>query len=100
LPPISKPEPRKRVKARTQRQHAAARAKCITAVWKRSENHCELCHRYVQHPRLSEWWVGWGHVDEIIPLWLGGDDTDPDNCRLLCHQCHFSGPSGALTARP
>ena len=26
-------------------------------------------------------------IDHIIPLALGGTDTD-DNCRALCHPCH------------
>jgi len=102
LPPISKPEPRKKVKARTARQHAAARKACEDVVWKRADDNCELCGLWVRRPRESDYHPSWGHVDEIIPRGLGGDDTDPDNCRLLCHQCHFSGSSGAhrKTVRP
>ena len=51
------------------------------------------CGAYVK--RASTYFREVGHVDEKIPRSQGGDPTDPENCRLLCHDCHFSGPSGA-----
>ena len=95
MPPISKPESRKRVKARTARQHAAARKACVDAVWKRDDSTCQLCGSFVRRPTVTDFPPEWGHVDEIIPRSLGGSDTDLENLRLVCHLCHFSGPSGA-----
>jgi len=102
MPPIPKPEPLRTVKARTARQHAAARKACVDAVWKRADHSCEMCMAWVWRPRETESILDVGHVDEIIPRSLGGSDTDLENLRLVCHQCHFSGPSGAhrKTVRP
>jgi hypothetical protein len=95
LPPISKPEPHKRVKARNARQHAAARKIAVDFTWKRAEGCCEICGRWVERPQNTMDPFGVGHVDEIVPRSLGGSDTDTDNLRLLCHYHHFPGPSGA-----
>ena len=95
MPAVPKPEPLKRVKARTLRQHAAARKACVDAVWTRADHCCEVCRRWVKRPRETDDVLQVGHVDEILPRSLGGSDTDVENCRLTCYRCHFSGPSGA-----
>ena len=83
-----KPEPRAKVKARTVRQFAAARAKCIAAVWKRDGHVCQRCgiwlkkHTETDNPFLI------GHVHEIVPRSRGGDPTNPDECELLCEKHH------------
>lgn len=90
---------RRQDRARRDRQDAKARRICTDAVWARQGDavegwgNCELCLAFVL--RASESHHNLGHVDEILPRSLGGDSTDPANCRLLCHDCHFSGPSGA-----
>ena len=83
-------------RARERRQAAKARKACVEKVWERENYRCESCRQHVFrtnafHDRL-------GHVDEIVSRAQGGDPTDPNNCRLLCYQCHFSGPSGAHRA--
>lgn len=89
-------------KAAAARRYAVKRRKCCDDVWKREDAVpfgdtvmalCERCHRCVL--RASSFPFQLGHVDEKIPRSLGGDPTDLDNCQLLCHYCHFSGPSGA-----
>lgn len=95
MPPVPKPEPRRRQKARTKRQHAAARKIAVDFTWKRADHACEQCGRWVKRPRETDFPPDMGHVDEILPKSLGGSDTDTDNLRLLCHAHHFSGPSGA-----
>lgn len=86
---------RKQDKARQARADAKARRACVDEVWERAQGHCEECRVLVYRPGTAVVWLRYGHVDEILPKSLGGDPHDPDNCRLLCHPCHFSGPSGA-----
>ena len=88
MPPISKPEPRKRVKARTQRQHAAARKACQDVVWERARHCCEICGRWLKKPRETDSVLDVGHVHEIVYRSQGGSDTDPLNCMLLCPEDH------------
>jgi len=83
----------KRAKAAADRKHAADRRACCDVVWARAGPFCELCRAFVH--RAHTFYKLVGHVDERIPKSQGGSDTDPDNCRLLCFACHFSGPSGA-----
>ncbi len=88
MPPISKPEPLKRQKARTQRQHWTARVACVTEVWKRADHCCEQCGRWVVKPAALPPPSEMGHVHEIVYRSRGGSDTDPKNCLLLCAACH------------
>jgi hypothetical protein len=85
---IPKPEPRRKVKARTARQQAAARAACVVAVWKRTDHCCEFCGRWVKRPREATSALEIGHVHELVPRSLGGDPTDPNGCVLVCAFCH------------
>jgi len=100
MPPVPKPEPRKKVKARTARQHAAARKVAVDACWKRADHCCQKCGRWVERPRDTEDWFLAGQVDEIIPRSLGGSDTDIDNLRLLCYVCHMPYGAHRKTVRP
>jgi len=107
--PNWKPEPWAKHKARLKRVDLRARKKCCAVVWKRAMSRCECTgcphcypsdaagkHRCGVFVHLAhELFTLVGHVDEILSKALGGDWTDPKNCRLLCHGCHFSGPSGA-----
>lgn len=101
---LAKPEPRKRVKARQQRQAAKARKACREAVWARAESRCEWvedgcrCNKALVPSGYV--WIHIGHVDEIVPRSRGGDPHDPTNCRLMCPAHHFSGPSGAHRVTP
>ena len=85
---FAKPEARKRVKARSDRAKAAARQRCVAAVWKRAERFCEVCHVWLLKPSETDNPLAIGHVHEIIPRSRGGDPTDPDNCILACPKCH------------
>lgn len=53
------------------------------------------CGQHLVRMLKAQTWRQVGHVDEIKSRAQGGDPHDPDNCRLLCPSCHFSGPSGA-----
>jgi 5-methylcytosine-specific restriction endonuclease McrA len=86
---LPKPEPRKRVKSRNDRQRAALRKRCVDAVWSRANAHCQDCGRPVCKPRETDNPFDVGHVHEIVPRSLGGDATDPENCRLLCVTDHM-----------
>jgi len=83
-----RPEPLKRVKARTLRQHAAARKACVDAVWRRENSRCWNCRREVMRPRETDNSFNVGHVHEIVYRSLGGSDTYPSNAVLLCPVCH------------
>lgn len=92
--PKSAMRTRRQDRASQRYQDAKARRACTDVVWGGREwGSCVLCRAFVLRASESYWRVG--HVDEILPRSLGGDPHDPKNCRLLCHQCHFSGPSGA-----
>ncbi len=83
-----KPEPRKRVKARTVRQFAKLRKACVDAVWKRDGMRCQHCGYAVMKPSDTDQPFKVGHVHEVIARSRGGDATDPANCVLLCPICH------------
>jgi 5-methylcytosine-specific restriction endonuclease McrA len=84
-----KPEPRKKVKARATRSHAIRRADCRLAVYLRAQGGCEVCGKpLVLFPQDASYEFQIGHVHEVKPRSLGGDDTDPDNCQLLCYVHH------------
>jgi 5-methylcytosine-specific restriction endonuclease McrA len=83
-----KPESLARKKSKAQRVKAQARKVCMDRVWARAQGKCEACGCPVAKP-TSEWTMFmWGHVHEIVPRSLGGDPTDPANCRLTCPICH------------
>ena len=85
---FAKPEPRRRVKARTDRQKAKARKDCVSLVWARANNRCQDCGRHVCKPRETDNPFDVGHVHEVIPRSRGGDPTDPEQCILACVKCH------------
>jgi hypothetical protein len=87
---------RKQEKARRDRLEAKARAACVDAVWAREGDgaaYCQDCGAMVM--RYSPFPFEVGHVHEKRARSLGGDPHDPDQCELLCYDCHFNGPSGA-----
>ena len=89
-----KPTPRRVTQARARRRKALARAACVAAVWANAGSLC-VAARSVCLPKEAAWFAAAGHVHERRSRAQGGDPTDPENCLLLCHACHFSGPSGA-----
>lgn len=90
-----KPTPRRVTQARARRREALARKACVAAVWANAGSLCERCGRCVCRPKEAVWFAAVGHVHEKRGRAHGADPTDPAQCELLCHYCHFSGPSGA-----
>ena len=85
---FAKPEPHRKVKARTVREFARLRQACVDAVWKRADSCCERCGWHVMRPRETDQPLSVGHVHELIPRSRGGDPTDPAGAVLLCTHCH------------
>ena len=80
---------RKQEQAARVRVAREAREACVRAVFQRDAARCVTCRARVKHatdPAATEFNVG--HVHEIKSRALGGDPTDPANCRLLCLRCH------------
>ena len=86
---------RRQQQASQKRLDAKARKACVEAVWKRAEGRCEDCGVCVEPIAEAETAMTVGHVHEVRSRSLGGDETDPNQCLLLCFRCHFNGPSGA-----
>ena len=83
-----KPPARLKVQAQTDRQKAAARAKCVAAVWKRDQRECQHCGYWLYKHTETDQVFKVGHVHEVIPRSRGGSPYDPANCLLLCAKCH------------
>lgn len=93
--PIGIGKTRKQIKAKAERQYTKDRAICRQIVYDRARGCCEWCGRpLVLKPQDARYEAEIANIDEIVPRSKGGDPTDPRNCRCLCHDCHFSGPSG------
>jgi 5-methylcytosine-specific restriction endonuclease McrA len=91
-----KPIPQRVLKARKERAYLKARKECLRVVWLRAGSRCQRCGRGVLRPERTSGWEPWtGQVNELTPRSRGGDPLDPENCELVCKQCHFGGPSGA-----
>jgi 5-methylcytosine-specific restriction endonuclease McrA len=58
------------------------------AVFKRENSQCERCRRYVSDD-VSDASEMRAHVNEIVPLSLGGSPTDLANLELTCRACHL-----------
>lgn len=72
------------------------RAQCRAEVFARAHSHCQRCGRYVSD-RFPEWHSQRAAVNETVPRSRGGDPTDPNNCELLCRDCHMPGGRHAPT---
>ena len=86
---LNKPEPHARVKARLKREHEKARRVCWLIVYAREQGRCQTCGKAVlsvEDLRVTEFTVG--HVHEPRKRSQGADSTDPDQCVLLCRECH------------
>ena len=91
---------RKQDIAKKMRQQNRLRRACVDAVWARAGGRCEECERRVYHPAVARSYAEVGHVHEVRPRSLGGDETDPAQCVLLCWTHHYCGPSGAHRVTP
>lgn len=94
---IPKPEPRAKAKARADRKFAADRKRCRETVYERDGWQCQRCLRRVSID-VPTWAANFAHVNEIIPRSRGGSAVDPDNCELLCRECHLPNGQHASTA--
>jgi 5-methylcytosine-specific restriction endonuclease McrA len=84
------------VKKQAKRQRYLERRKVREIVYRREAMTCQRCGKKCKHPR--ECYAGdpdRAEVNEPDLRSLGADPLDPTQCELVCHQCHFSGPSGA-----
>lgn len=92
-----KPESRAKVKARGRRQIEKRRKACREFVYIRECMRCQRCRRQVSID-VPEWAPNRAHVNEMIPRSQGGDPCDPENCELLCQECHMPNGQHAPTA--
>jgi len=78
-----------RPQPKSTRSSTLTRRQCVDVVYTRALWRCERCGQPVRERGCD------GHVNERVPRSRGGDPRDPGNCELVCHHCHFGGPSGA-----
>ncbi len=94
--PLPKPEPRKRVKARKQREDAKRLQAFRDAVWAREQHGvypdqwgaCQRCGGFVIRTSSLDW--NRGEVHHIIPRsrCTKADRYNPANGTLVCRPCH------------
>ena len=89
--PQPKGESRAKQKVRERREYRRARKRCREAVYERDGWRCRICLRAVSID-VSTWAPNFAHVHEDPPRSLGGDPTNPEDCVLLCRNCHM--PNG------
>lgn len=92
-----KPERRSKAKRCTKQKLRLSRRQCREIVYRRERWHCERCNREVTLD-CWPWEPQRAHVNERVPRSLGGSPYDPDNCELLCKNCHLPGGQHAPTA--
>lgn len=85
-----KPEPRAKVKARLERQHAILRQAARKLVYERAGGCCESCGKplYLNPSDEGADWFNTANINEIKPRSLGGSDIDPQNLNCKCAGCH------------
>jgi predicted HNH restriction endonuclease len=87
---VPKPEPRAKLKARLERQHAILRDAARRVVYTRAGGCCEVCGVPLKFS-LNEPGADWynvAHINEIRPRSLGGSDIDVSNLNCKCPKCH------------
>jgi ssDNA-binding Zn-finger/Zn-ribbon topoisomerase 1 len=87
---VPKPEPRAKLKARLERQHAILRDAARRVVYNRAGGCCEVCGVPLKFS-LNEPGADWyncAHINEIKPRSLGGSDIDEKNLNCKCPRCH------------
>lgn len=87
---IPKPEPRGKLKARLERQHAILREAARKIAYDRAGGCCEACGTPLKLNPSDEGadWYNVANVHEITPRSLGGSDIDERNLRVLCARDH------------
>jgi hypothetical protein len=85
---------RKAKKRKAERQFALTRAQVRAIVMDRERGCCERCGRKVDFD-VAPYLDHHAEVNEPGMRSLGADPLDPAQCELVCHKCHYSGPSGA-----
>lgn len=94
---LQKPAKRQSVVKRgVRRAKKLTRAQVVDRTWKVFGGKCIRCGRTCIKPKDTyPTDPARGEVNDIVPRSLGGNPLDPKNQELVCHGCHFSGPSGA-----
>ena len=85
---------RKAKKRKTEREFTLTRAQVRVIVMDRANGCCERCGRKVDFD-VAPYLDHHAEVNEPGLRSLGADPLDPAQCELVCHKCHFGGPSGA-----
>jgi hypothetical protein len=96
--PNAQPKPeraaRKAAGKRQERARRLTRAQVRRLVYDRAKGRCERCQRAVSFD-VHPWKDAHAEVNEPGMRSKGADPLDPKQCELVCHKCHFGGPSGA-----
>ncbi len=90
---------RKAKKRKDARQFTLTRAQVRAIVMDRAKGCCERCGRKVDFD-VAPYLDHHAEVNEPGMRSLGADPLDPAQCELICHQCHYGGPSGAHAPTP
>lgn len=85
---------RKAAKRKDDGKFKRTRAQVRVIVFDRESGRCERCDRKVSFD-VAPYADDHAEVNEPGLRSRGADPLDPDQCELVCHQCHFGGPSGA-----
>lgn len=95
-----KPERRRYAKNRAKAKRKLTRAQVRETVYRRERMRCERCDRRTKLPKDCLWGGDplMAHVNERVPRSLGGNPLDPDNCELVCQECHLPNGQHAPTA--
>lgn len=88
---IPKPEPRAKLNARLDRQHAILRRAARRQRFEMDGGRCVSCGMVIPHlegtePGATEF--NTAHINEIRPRSLGGSDIDVSNLNTKCPRCH------------
>lgn len=96
-----KPEKRRRVvRQAIRRAKRVTRHHVVAQVWRRDRGRCVRCQRLCERPGDTyPTDPARGEVHDMTPRSLGGDPLSVANNQLLCHGCHYAGPSGAHVGR-
>ncbi len=85
---------RKAKKRKADRQFDLTRAQVRALVMERAKGCCERCGRKVDFD-VAPFLDHHAEVNEPGMRSKGADPLDPNQCELVCHKCHFGGPSGS-----
>lgn len=96
--PNAQPKPeraaRKKAVKRGERERRLTRKQVRALVYAREMGRCQRCRRSVSFD-VYPWRDERAEINEPGCRSKGADPLDPKQCELVCHACHFGGPSHA-----